>query len=148
MCVFVCICACMHTYIYLSHLPPLSHTASSAQYKPSCVCVYLYAYVPVCIHTYTYHICFLSSTQHRALSVNHCVCIYICMRMCLYAYMHTNITFESARTKPGCVCVRMRASCAYLQHYIRRHVHTYLQHVHTYLQQISNARVRIYIHTT
>jgi hypothetical protein len=71
MCIYVCVCKCVHTYVY----------------KYFCVCSCVYMYVCMCVHAcmniYMYIL-------HTHMCLCGCVCVCVCVYVCVFVCVETD----------------------------------------------------------
>ena len=68
MCVYVCVCMCMHVYLCIC-------MCNMCIYVSVCICMYLYVSVCICLYLY----------------VSVCICMYLYVSVCICMYMYISV---------------------------------------------------------
>ena len=87
MCVYVCVCMCMHVYLCIC-------MCNMCIYVSVCICMYLYVSVCICLYLY------VSVCICMYLYVSACICIYLYVSVCIiYQRAWVKRTDDSANLK-------------------------------------------------
>jgi len=113
--VSVCVCMVLYAYATMSSTPQSSSGIAS---NKAWLCVYAFAckcvYVFVCLcHNVQHTTVLIRDRLEQSLVVCVCICVQVCVCVCMLMPQcpaHHNPHQGSPRTKPGCVCMHVRAS--------------------------------------